>query len=317
MNEFEIIQRYFQQSTEQYDHKVIVGIGDDAAVINPPQDKRLVLCMDTLVSGVHFPSDTSAEDIAYKSLAVNLSDMAAMGATPHWITLSLTTPEFKSAWYEQFAESIHNLANEYSLKLVGGDLSRGPLSVTIQLQGLISMSKCLLRSGAKAGDDIYVSGELGAAAYALNSIMEPEKWKTATSKELLRLNRPSARIELGQRLLSRATSCIDISDGLYADLNHILKASHVGAELQIENIPLSLSLQNLKEQAAYELAITGGDDYELCFTLPENISAEFLKELNALCPISKIGKIDNGNRLVFKHKDNSEMIFSQNGYKHF
>lgn len=318
MNEFEIIQLFFQQPTNTKDKNVVVGIGDDAAIVQVPQDKQLVLCMDTLVSGTHFPDTASAADIAYKSLAVNLSDMAAMGATPYWITLSLTTPEFQSNWFEQFAGSFHQLADDYSLTLIGGDLSRGPLSVTVQLQGLLPIASAgLSRVGAKPGDDIFISGYLGAAAYGLNTILEPEQWDAATGDELNRLNRPQPRVELGRCLLDLATSCIDISDGLYSDLSHILNASGVGAEIQWDDVPISSSLHKLDRKTAVELAITGGDDYELCFTLPANTSCEAIDGLNTICPVTKVGKINDGSKLVLKDIAKKEIILSKQGYKHF
>ncbi|MEM7027196.1 MAG: thiamine-phosphate kinase [Pseudomonadota bacterium] len=315
MNEFEIIQRYFKQPTTN--NNVIVGIGDDAAVINIPKDKQLVLCMDTLVSGIHFPIETKPEDIAYKSLAVNLSDMAAMGATPSWITLSLTIPENDLQWIEIFAKQFHALANEYALSLIGGDLSRGPMSVTVQLQGLITPTCSLLRSGAKPGDDIYVSGTLGAAAFALKSLIEPQQWGHATNEELLRLNRPKPRLTLSQKLLGNATSCIDISDGLVADLLHVLHEGNIGAEVIVDKLPISTSIKKLDRATCYELALTGGDDYELCFTLPELMSSEAIEQLNQVCPITKIGKIIEQKELVLKNSDDEKINLPKSGYKHF
>ncbi len=323
MNEFEIIRHYFQRLDEDASGDVILGIGDDAAVITIPSDQQLVLCMDTLVNGVHFPEQTKPSDIAYKALAVNLSDMAAMGAEPRWITLSLTVPQYDPEWFESFTNGLQQLATQYQLSLVGGDLCRGPLSVTVQLQGLVpgtaGLQRAILtRAGAHAGDVIYVTGTLGGAAYALKSILEPGKWSTPSSEEMNRLYRPEARVDTGKRLRSLATSCIDISDGLQSDLMHILSASAVGAELEVEKLPYSNSLQALQQDEALELALTGGDDYELCFTLPEDTSASMLEELNKLCPITRIGRVTAvDSQLLLKNRDGEDLALDAAGWRHF
>lgn len=323
MNEFEIIQHYFQGLDEKKSGDVILGIGDDAAVIKVPSDQQLVLCMDTLVNGVHFPKQTNPADIAYKALAVNLSDMAAMGAEPRWITLSLTVPQYDSAWFESFTEGLQQLATQYQLSLIGGDLSRGPLSVTVQLQGLVpeavnTQNTVLTRAGAQVGDSIYVTGTLGGAAYALRTILEPGKWSAPSTEETQKLNRPEARVATGKRLRTLATSCIDISDGLKSDLMHILRASNTGAELEVDRLPYSASLLSLQQDKALELALTGGDDFELCFTLPEGTSANVLEELNELYPITRIGRITAvDGQLVLKNKDGKDLVLDAAGWRHF
>ena len=323
MNEFDIIRHYFQRHNADLLDDIVLGIGDDAAVIKVPTDQQLVLCMDTLVSGVHFLERTNPSDIAYKALAVNLSDMAAMGAIPRWITLSLTVSHYDPEWFESFSNGLQELATRHQLSLVGGDLSRGPLSVTVQLQGLApctidSNSTVLTRAGAIIGNNIYVTGKLGAAAYALKTLLEPDKWSAALTEEIKRLNRPEARVEVGQRLRTLATSCIDISDGLQSDLMHILRASNVGAELEVDKLPYSDSLLALKHDMAIELALSGGDDYELCFTLAEDIDESTLEELNALCPIARIGRVTAANgKLVLKNRDGNETKFNAAGWQHF
>ncbi len=323
MNEFEIIRHYFQRPQSGQDTDVILGIGDDAAVVTIPLGQQLVMCMDTLVSGVHFPEQTSAADIGWKALAVNLSDMAAMGAVPRWITLSLTVPENDEAWFAAFANGLYELAQQYQLALVGGDLVHGPLSVTIQLQGLLpeaenNNTSALTRSGARAGDAIYVSGKLGAAAYALKTMLEPSNWQAATTEELARLHRPEPRLELGHALRTIASSCIDISDGLQQDLMHILEASNCGAEISLDALPYSESLQSLDDLTAYDLALTGGDDYELCFTVLSEQAGLVENELSRLCQLTRIGQLthDKG-KLVIKDVTGNEIKLKASGWRHF
>ena len=295
MNEFELIENFFRRQ-DNNDNGVVLGIGDDAAIIDIPARSQLLLCMDTLVSGVHFPAETSPADIAWKALAVNLSDMAAMGASKHGLTL------------------------------VGGDLSRGPLSVTVQLQGVLpTAAKCLTRAGALVGDQVYVTGSLGGAAYALRAMLEPETWSAATDEERMKLLRPLARLQTGQQLQGLATSCIDISDGLQADLLHILEASKVGAELMLDALPLSDSLNTLERQRAWDLALTGGDDYELCFTLPPTTARRSVRKdkeraetLAAICPVTRIGTISNKpGELLFYDTDKRLYTPATEPYRHF
>lgn len=318
MNEFEIIEHFFKDAHPTSKGDLALGIGDDAAIINVPDDSELVLSMDTLVSGVHFFEDTSPEDIAIKSLAVNLSDIAAMGASPRWISLSLTLPEKDLGWIEKFASSFNTFAVENSLVLVGGDLTKGPLSITVQIHGINPKGKSLKRSGANPGDSIYVTGKLGAAAYAFNSIVDSVLYSVATEEEMQRLLRPEARIKTGTTLRSIATSCIDISDGLLADLGHILKASKVGADIKLAAIPYSYSLKNIDKNKAIEMALTGGDDYELCFTLPSAISDSVLNELESICPINCIGTITNQvSEFSLLDENDKPYKIMTDAYRHF
>lgn len=293
LDEFSLIEKYFKnQKMSRPD--VLLGIGDDAALVNIPSNCQLVLSMDTLIEGIHFPSLTSPFDIGYKALAVNLSDLAAMGAEPAWLMLALTLPEVNTQWLDEFTNGLYQLANQFNVQLIGGDTTRGPLAVTIQVHGFVPPHQALCRHGAKVGDKIYVSGTLGDAGLglqiALNNSNLPIQDKLFV---LQRLNKPTPRIRLGILLREIATSAIDISDGLLADLNHILKSSHVGAHITAKNIPLSHVLQNLPLAEAQQLSLTAGDDYELCFTIPPENEKELMLrlydlEINCCC----IGKIE-------------------------
>lgn len=263
MNEFDIIQRFFDRPIAE-NRGVRLGIGDDAAVVRVPEGYELVLAMDTLISEVHFPADTPADAIGWKALAVNLSDLAAMGAQPYWATLSLTLPEADEQWLADFAEGFHELATRYDVSLIGGDLCRGPLSITVQAHGLVPVGKAIRRTGARPGDTVYVSGSLGEAGYAL-TVAAADNAGHGWCRQ--RLQRPEPRVTAGEALRDLATSAIDVSDGLAGDLGHILTASGVGAEVTVSRLPLSPTLVSaVGLDRAIEYALTAGDDYELCFT---------------------------------------------------
>lgn len=296
MNEFDIIRRFFDRPVAA-DTGVSLGIGDDAAVVRIPAGQELVLAMDTLVNGVHFPENTSAAAIGWKALAVNLSDLAAMGAKARWATLSLTMPEADEAWLAAFAGGFFELAQQYDVHLIGGDLCRGPLAVTIQVHGLVPAGQAIRRCGAAVGDVVYVTGTLGDAGYALHMPIE----EAAGEWFRLQLQRPEPRLTIGQALRGLATSAIDISDGLAGDLEHILRASGVGAELSLDSLPLSPSLETaVGRQQAVAYALTAGDDYELCFTAPSG-SGEAVQHIatETGVAITAIGRIqaDSGLRL--------------------
>ncbi|MEO6155726.1 MAG: thiamine-phosphate kinase [Thermomonas sp.] len=243
---------------------VVLGIGDDAALLKVPAGQQLVIAMDTLNVGVHFPEDTVPSDIGWKALAVNLSDLAAMGATPAWCTLSLSMPQADTAFVDGFLDGFLMLARQHDVALVGGDTTRGPLSVCVTVHGLVEAGTALRRDAARIGDDIWVSGTLGDAAGAL------EQWKTGEAVDVAlraRLDRPAARIALGKSLRAIAHACIDVSDGLLADLGHVCTASAVGAAVDIDALPASAALRSAFDRAMrQDLQATGGDDYELCFT---------------------------------------------------
>ena len=318
MNEFEIIARYFKRAYPQSRGDLRLGIGDDAAIIRPAADAELLVSMDTLVAGAHFFANAPAADIARKALAVNLSDMAAMGARPRWLSLSLTLPGYDADWLSRFAAAFNDLAGRHSLILIGGDLSRGPLSVTVQIHGEAPRGRALRRAGAQTGDHIYVTGELGAAAWALQCLREGRP-EAAAEAEHARLHRPEARVKTGLALRDVARSCIDISDGLLADLGHILAASGLGAELMLPAIPLSQSLKTQPRATALELALSGGDDYELCFTLPPDLPAPALAALGRDCPVHCIGRTTPpGAGLTLLQADGRvyQPAFA-GGYRHF
>ena len=318
MNEFEIIEHYFKPKLLDNQHELRLGIGDDAAVIGVPQDEELVVSIDTLVQGVHFLKDTSPQDIANKSLLVNLSDIAAMGASPRWITLSLTLPENNSDWLKEFSKQFNSLLADYSLVLIGGDLTKGPLSITIQAHGIVPKGKFLCRSGAKSGDSIYVTGELGAAAYTLRYLEDSDEKLKPTKKEIQRLNKPEPRIKTGLEIRDIATSCIDISDGLFIDLSHILRCSKVGAEVKLQDIPYSSTLRKLNKDLAIDLALTGGDDYELCFTIPSNVSNTDLEKMITTSKVSKIGRINElSSKLNLIDDDEKPYKLESAGFQHF
>jgi len=318
LNEFEIIEHFFKDAYPTSKGNLTLGIGDDAAIINVAEETELVISTDTLVSGVHFFEDTAPEDIAYKALSVNLSDIAAMGALPRWLSLSLTLPNKDLDWLKKFSSSFNQLALEQSVVLIGGDLTKGPLSITVQIHGVSPKGQSLRRSGASVGDLIYVTGELGAAAYALKHIEESQLFPSPTDKEIKRLHRPDARIKTGLTLRDVASSCIDLSDGLIADLGHVLKASNVGAEIKLSEIPYSASLKNLDKDLAIELALTGGDDYELCFTLPKGLPESVIKDLESICPIHCIGQINKEVSKLSLLNDSDELYeIKSRAYRHF
>jgi thiamine-monophosphate kinase len=318
--EFAIIKRYFQAIAEQR-QDVVVGMGDDAAVLLPPSGQQLVMSLDTLIAGVHFPQQTAAYDIGYKALAVNLSDLAAMGAEPSWVLLALTLLEVDEAWLTEFCAGLKSLLREYHLQLIGGDTTRGPLSITIQVCGFLPLKKELLRSGAQPGDLIYVTGHLGDAGLALshlqNQISVPIDYQAII---LQRLNRPTPRVSEGLWLRDLATAAIDISDGLAADLGHILQASQVGATLQLQNLPLSPAMKgSVNEQQAWELALSAGDDYELCFTIPATQQTYFERMFpyKFATPYQCIGVIEERSGLRLNTPSGELFQLSKRGYTHF
>ena len=268
VTEFSIISRYF--SSLGRGEAVELGVGDDCAILHLADDQRLATSMDTLVAGVHFPDDAFPEDIGYRAVAVAASDLAAMGASPLGITVALTLPGADEFWLTTFSEGLALAVSEYSLPLIGGDTTKGPLTITVQVFGSLPSKLALLRSGAAAGEKLYVSGTLGDAAGGLAFIQE--KWQPEPEYAdyvMNRFYRPTARLQLGSALLGKATSAIDISDGLLADAGHIAAASGVRLTIQSACLPLSAALKSHPdENQARQWALCGGDDYELCFSLP-------------------------------------------------
>jgi thiamine-monophosphate kinase len=304
VTEFSIISRYF--SSLGRGEAVELGVGDDCAILRLADDQRLATSMDTLVAGVHFPDDAFPEDIGYRAVAVAVSDLAAMGASPLGMTVALTLPEVDEFWLTTFSEGLARAVSEYSLPLIGGDTTKGPLSITVQVFGSLPSKLALLRSGAAAGDKLYVSGTLGDAAGGLAFIQE--KWQPQPEHAdyvLNRFYRPTARLQLGEALLGQATSAIDISDGLLADAGHIAAASGVRLNIKSACLPLSSALKSHPdEKQAHQWALCGGDDYELCFTLPANFTAPE----GCTC----IGDVTAGEGV-----DCDLLVDTASGYRHF
>jgi thiamine-monophosphate kinase len=303
-SEFSLISRYF--SSLGHGSHVSLGVGDDCAILDIPGDRRLATSVDTLVSNVHFPEDAFPEDIGYRAVAVAASDLAAMGASPLAMTLALTLPEADDFWLHAFSEGIALAVKQYSLPLVGGDTTKGPLAISVTVFGSLPREQALLRSGARPGDAVCVSGTVGDAAAGLAFIQD--KWSTsAQHAEFLieRFYRPTARLALGQTLLGMATSAIDISDGLLADAGHIAAASGVALHFEQALLPLSAALQsNADAGQALAWAVAGGDDYELCFTLPANLSVPE--------GCTRVGEVKVGSGI---HGDFNVDIAA--GYRHF
>ena len=320
--EFSLIER-IRSLTEQSRDDVRLGIGDDAAVLAVPAGQELAVAIDTLVEGVHFPRGTSAVDIGWKALAVNLSDLAAMGATPAWALLALTLPEPDQAFVEGLAEGFAQLAKPHRLALVGGDTTRGPLSISVAVHGFVAPGKALMRSCAKVGDAVLVTGTLGDAAAGLHALAHPfaveEQRSDARDLLVARLNRPTPQLAAGSALRDLAHACIDISDGLIADLGHICTASGVGAEIDASLLPLSPSLMAIYDDAsAQQFALTGGDDYELCFTVPMNRLADVQSDLSRLgCGVTRIGRIVEGQGVSVRGVDGQWLETEQAGWNHF
>ncbi|MCY3752207.1 MAG: thiamine-phosphate kinase [Gammaproteobacteria bacterium] len=313
LTEFEAIEKYFAGLTPA-GRGVMLGIGDDAALLEPGPDSCLVVSTDTLVSGVHFFPDADSSDVGYKALAVNLSDMAAMAALPRWFTLALTLSETEMTheWLDGFARGLAEPARNYAVSLVGGDLCKGPPTVTIQVIGECPKDREIRRSGANAGDRIYVSGELGSAAFALEML---KSGRTPHPDCHSRLLRPDPRVELGISLRGIASAMIDISDGLLADLGHLLDAGNVGAQVDIDAIPFHERLDEEPDPTQkWRCILGGGDDYELCVTVPPAKVQELERIGHSLFHIGEITP-EKGLRCV--REDGSEHIPGGAGYLHF
>lgn len=318
-SEFALISRFFsQQSVQRSD--VDIGVGDDAAVLQVRAGQRLAISTDVLVAGQHFFADADPVGVGHKALAVNLSDLAAMGATPAWVTLGLTLPAVNESWLAGFCQGFFSLAEHHGVQLIGGDTTRGPLSIAVQIHGWLDGAMVLTRSGAQPGDRICVTGTLGDACLGL-ALLRGEQVVKADYQAYLRqrLEQPQPRIQAGQQLLGLATAAIDISDGLAQDLGHILRLSRVGARLDLLQLPASAELQaTLAEHERWRAMLTGGDDYELCFTVP----AARLATVQALssgwdCGCTVIGTIDTQPGLRCVLPDGALWTPSHLGYDHF
>jgi thiamine-monophosphate kinase len=312
--EFELIREFFTRPVQ--DDAVHLSVGDDAALIAVPSGHELVVTTDSLVAGRHFPDNAKPFDIGWKSLAVNLSDLAAMGAEARWVTLALTLPTSDEAFLRGFSAGFWALAGQEKISLVGGDTTRGPLSITVTAMGVVPEGMALQRSGAQVGDDIYVSGTLGDAGLGLRLVLGqwPDDLPSSMREfALQRLHRPQPQLQLGKNLRGLANACMDISDGLAQDLNHLLEASSVGAELQLERLPRSAALADIDSAFADVLALTSGDDYELLFTAPVALR-EKIKKLPVACTC--IGRINEKAGLVLS-RNGQQTDMSLAGFTHF
>ncbi len=307
MDEFELIGKYFVRSGEVAG--VSTGIGDDGAVLQPDPGKELIVVVDTLVAGVHFPEATEPFDIGYRVVAVNLSDVAAMGGRPRWMTLALTLPAAQESWIARFAEGLHSAAQEFDVALVGGDTTTGKtLVVSVQIIADVAAGQAIKRSGARPGDHIYVTGTVGDAAAGLELLTASPPHPYLASRFL----RPSARVDWGQALLGLATAAIDVSDGLFADLGKLLAASGVGGVIDLETLPLSSELRAAFDtDTQRRFALSGGDDYELCFTVA---SDSMLPVLNT--PATRVGTVVAGEDLSCR-LDGTLVPYVDSGYLHF
>ncbi|HAU3862590.1 TPA: thiamine-phosphate kinase [Legionella pneumophila] len=318
MNEFTLIDHYFK-SIPIKRNDVLYGIGDDAACLQIPERMHFLVSTDTLVSGIHFLPQWDPYDIACKAVMVNISDMAAMGAQPCWVTLALTLPELNQSWLDPFARGIKDSLSLYNVDLIGGDTTKGPLSITLTIMGLTPQGQSIRRCGAQAGDVIMVSGQLGAAGLAVKLLDGHKKVNAKDKIELMnKLLHPKPRVDLCYLLRKYATSAIDISDGLSSDLNHICVASGVGANLFEEAIPMHPLLNQYCPEQALDLALSGGDDYELCFTVSAQQLDSFNRELkkeNLVC--FPIGVIEEKPGLRIQSAGSPSKELQPGGYSHF
>lgn len=319
-NEFDIIKKYFSPPHQRDD--VVLAGGDDCAIVHVPPGKDLVISTDTLISGVHFPVNTSPDDIAYKALMVNLSDLAAMGAIPAWISLAISLPQVDESWLSAFSRQLCDLLKQYDISLIGGDTTRGELSITIQAMGLCDRGRALRRDRAEPGNMIFFTGYPGEAAIGLRALLDrldDKKLQACVD----RLNRPRARLAFAREVVTYTDCAIDVSDGLLADLGHIVEASRCGAVIDLAAIPLSEDVLYYFQQyhngtIDWSLLLTQGDDYELCFTAAEeNIEAiSMLAEKHRL-PVSCIGKITDTGKLVCLDNDGNSVDIAGSGFRHF
>lgn len=323
VSEFELINRYFSDIGETQpspNNAVILAGGDDCALLEIPQGQQLALSIDTLNSGVHFPTDAHPADIAQRSLAVAVSDLAAMGAKPLAFTLSLCLPFVEESWLQDFSGGLRQAAQHYGMTLIGGDTTKGPLSLAIQVHGLLPSHQAMRRSGADIGDCIFVTGSLGDAAVALAFINGQLRVNAQQQAFLLsRFYQPEARVDVGESLRGTATAAIDVSDGLLADLGHILKASGAGAEIYCADLPISATVRAVcSAEQAQRYALSGGDDYELCFTVSPDRREQIIELAEMLdVPITEIGRVVMGEKVQCLDRKGQPLDIQSVGYQHF
>lgn len=315
LSEFDLIARFCADcGTPRPD--VLLGVGDDAALLRVPPDRALAVTQDTLVAGVHFFPEVDPEALGHKALAVNLSDLAAMGAEPAWVTLSLTLPSGEADWLDRFSQGFCGLARAHGVRLVGGDTTGGPvLMISVTAHGWVPVDQALRRRGARPGDQVWVTGTLGDAGLALEALRAGEA-PPAGPRE--RLERPQPRVAEGLALRGLASAAIDVSDGLAADLSHILVASGVGATLEVARLPCSPSVAAQARQTGdWSVPLSAGDDYELCFTLPPDREEALERALAGLAPVTRVGIIDPRPGLRLLGPGGALLGLARAGYEHF
>lgn len=311
-SEFAIIERYFKKKMKH----TVLGIGDDSAIINIQKNHQLVISSDMLLENIHFLKNTNPSHLGWKSLAVNLSDIAAMGAKPKWVTLSISLPRINHVWLKKFSEGFFKCADQFDIDLIGGDTSKGPLCISITIMGELKKNESLLRSGARIDDDIWVTGRLGMASMGLANLRGKLKLTPHLKNKCIKaLETPFPKVSLGSQLTRYAHSCIDISDGLTQDLGHILKASKVGATLLLSDIPCEKLIHTSKK---YQFVLNGGDDYELLFTAPKK-NRPYIKKIaeKTDTTVNIIGVITHKKTLKIFDQQGQSIAFEPKGFDHF
>lgn len=316
MSEFDLIHQHFKRKTSHTN----LSVGDDAALISVAPNMELAISADMLVAGTHFFHNADAYKLGWKSLAVNISDMAAMGANPKWATLAIALTEVNVNWLTEFSRGFFACADAFNVDLIGGDTTRGPLTISVQIMGEVPIGHAIKRSGAKIDDDIWVSGKLGDAALGLAYLQGKISLEGDTLQASIHaLHSPTPRVALGLALRGIANSAIDVSDGLLADLGHILERSNTGAILQLATIPRTILTEAVcTKESLINAALAGGDDYELCFTAPTNKHAEILKISEQLAlPLSCIGQITESTAMIVQDEYGKTLDIKKTGFDHF
>ncbi len=315
-SEFDLIARYFSRPV----HAAEIGVGDDAAVVVPSSGSELVITSDTLVCGTHFFADADARALGHKTLAVNLSDLAAMGAQPRWVLLAITLPVVNESWLAEFADGFYGLAQRYGVELIGGDTTRGPLAFTVTALGEVPSGSALRRDGARQGNDVWVSGQIGSAALALRHLRGDMRLKgSGLDACMAKLLTPMPRIELGRELRGIANSAIDVSDGLIADAEHVARQSGVCIELALADVPCPAEVMPMKQDPLLREAIlAGGDDYELLFS----VAPEQSPQIDAISArlglaLSRIGRVISGSGVVVRDENGKAIDLKVKGHDHF
>lgn len=320
-NEFYLIDRYFKRRIRHHRPDVVAGIGGDCALLSVDSKQQIAVSTDTLVAGTHFLEDISPADLGYKSLAVNLSDLAAIGAAPAWLSLAITLPDLDESWIAAYSDSLFEQLDYYDMQLIGGDTTRGPLSLTLTIQGLVPAGRSINRAGARIGDLIYVTGTLADSAAGLAILQDRLQVNNEQDRRYLlsRHLRPQPRILQGQALRNLASSAIDLSDGVISDLQHILISSNCGAKINLDDIPCSPELKrNISPEQAMYWALSGGEDYELCFTVPESnlraVSGVLSHTGASFTCIGQIAPRSEGLQVIYHRK---AVQYNYHGYNHF